>query len=450
MRGFRVAVTLATLMAAALLTSPAAAQRPVAAEVGLFGQYTSFDKELELDNPIGIGGRLSLYLLLKNFAIEGDIQVASTDWNFAGGSRSVTYRPGAVRLVYGLPLGERAQLLLGAGYQMNVFDGRTRPVGNAIAGNEYEDALTVLAGLKFCLSEAWSLRIDVPVDYNPSPNFTGSTTTLDGEATNIGFRVGLGRMLTGTCFDRPVVAPPPPPAAEPPPPPAQPAPTPPPAPPPNQPPVATITAPAAGAMLSGMVTLTGSCRDPEQGDVTANGRWSSNRDGDIGTGGSIDRQLSVGAHTITFLCSDASGLNGSATVNVTSQELLLRMNWVSFDFNQATLTQAGRDTLDGVIRTLTQRADLTIAVEGHTDPFGSPEYNDALSTRRAQAVVDYLTRGGIAAARIGAKGFGEQCLLLQDDAEQPRRTSEEHRVNRRVEIWSVGNAGVATSCRPRQ
>ena len=114
------------------------------------------------------------------------------------------------------------------------------------------------------------------------------------------------------------------------------------------------------------------------------------------------------------------------------------------------LTPAGRDTLDGVIRTLTQRADLSVAVEGHTDPFGSSAYNDALSTRRAQAVVDYLTRGGIAATRIGAKGFGEQCLLLDDDADRPTRPRAEHRVNRRVEIWSVGNAGVATTCRPRQ
>lgn len=448
MRGIRVAVTLAVLAVLSLFPSQTVAQRPVAAEVGVFGQYTRFDRELELDNTIGGGARLSLYLLLRNLALEGDIHVASTDWNFAGGSRSVTYRPFAARLVYGIPLGARAQLLLGAGYQMNVFEGRTRPVGGAIAGNEYEDALSVLAGLKFCLSESWSLRFDVPVDYNPSPNFTGSTVALDGEATNIGLRVGLGRMLKGTCYERPFVPPPPPPAAqEPPPPPAQPAPTPPP---PNQAPVATISAPSAGAMLSGMTTFMGTCRDPEQGDLTASARWRSNRDGDLGTGGSVSRQLSVGAHTITFECADGSGLNGAATINVTSQELLLRMNWVSFDFNQATLTQAGRDTLDGVIRTLTQRADLTIAVEGHTDPFGSSEYNDALSTRRAQAVVDYLTRGGIAAARIGAKGFGEQCLILADDPDQPRRTSEEHRVNRRVEIWSVGNAGVATTCRPRQ
>ncbi|HSA55411.1 MAG TPA: OmpA family protein [Gemmatimonadaceae bacterium] len=445
MRGIRVAGTLSALVGASLLGSTAAAQRPVATEIGLFGQHTRFDQELELDNTTGIGARLSIYLLLRNLAVEGDIQIASTDWNFAGGSQSVTYRPVAARLVYGIPLGQKAQLLLGAGYQLNVFEGRTRQVGAATAGNEYEDALTVLAGLKFCLNEAWSLRFDVPLDYNPSPNFTGSTTALDGEATNIGFRLGIGRMLKGTCFDRPVAPPPPPPpAAEPPPPPA------PPAPPPNQAPVATISSPAAGASLSGMATLTGSCRDPEQGDVTGSARWRSSRDGDIGTGGSVTRQLSGGAHTITFTCTDGSGLTGSATVAVTAQELLVRMNWVHFDFNRATLTQAGRDTLDGIVRTLTQRADLTVAVEGHTDPFGSGEYNDALSTRRAQAVVDYLTRGGIAAARIGAKGFGEQCLLLDDNADRPTRSRAEHRVNRRVEIWSVGNAGVASTCRPRQ
>jgi OOP family OmpA-OmpF porin len=90
---------------------------------------------------------------------------------------------------------------------------------------------------------------------------------------------------------------------------------------------------------------------------------------------------------------------------------------------------------------------MKVAVEGHTDPYGSDEYNQALSERRAGSVNDYLVKGGIAASRISTKGFGEQCLVLDDDHARPAKTKRAHSVNRRVEIWSVGNAGTSASCR---
>lgn len=192
------------------------------------------------------------------------------------------------------------------------------------------------------------------------------------------------------------------------------------------------------------------CQDPEQGDVTTSGRWRSSRDGDIGTGGSFSRTLTPGMHTITLTCTDAQGLTGSTTVSVTFQELLVRLNWVYFDFDRAVLTQAGRDTLDRVAATLQQRSDMRIAVEGHTDPYGTDNYNQSLSDRRAQAVVAYLGSKGVAPGRMALKGFGEQCLVLDDNHDTPARSKAEHRVNRRVEIWSVGDGGVSMGCRPRQ
>ena len=214
--------------------------------------------------------------------------------------------------------------------------------------------------------------------------------------------------------------------------------------------MATITSPVNGASIAGPASFAGTCQDPEQGNVTQSGRWRSSRDGDIGTGGSFSRTLTPGSHTVTLTCSDTPGLTGSTNITVTSQELLVRLNWVYFDFDRSTLTQAGRDTLDRVIAALQQRQDLRIAVEGHTDPYGSDEYNAGLADRRAQTVVGYLTRGGVAAGRISQKGFGEQCLLLDDDHTSPARSKTEHRQNRRVEIWSVGDAGTSAGCRPRQ
>ena len=51
--------------------------------------------------------------------------------------------------------------------------------------------------------------------------------------------------------------------------------------------------------------------------------------------------------------------------------------------------------------------DVT-TVTGHTDRIGSEAYNQALSTRRADAVKNYLIApAGIPAAKITARGTGE-------------------------------------------
>lgn len=457
------------------LAQVAAAQRPVAIEAGLFGQFTKLDRELSIDDVMSIGGRFALYLL-PNIGFEIDGQIGKADWTSAAGVQSITYSPIALRVVWALPLAERMRLMLGLGYQHNVYRNRIRNFNGFIAGNEFEDAVTALGGLKICLDQKWSLRADVPFDYNPSPNFNGSIVLLDGESTNIGFRIGLSRMFDGSCYYTSASLPPaPPPFAQPPatptptpttptpttptptpttptPAPVTPIPTPTPTPPTvpvNTPPLANITSPSNGASIAGPTNFAGTCQDPEQGNLASSARWRSSRDGDIGTGASFSRTLTPGTHTITLTCADGPGLTGTTSIVVTSQELLVRLNWVYFDFDRSTLTQAGRDTLDRVIATLQQRTDLRIAVEGHTDPFGRDEYNQSLSERRAQTVVAYLTRT-VAANRIVQKGFDEQCLMLDDDHTSPARSRAEHRVNRRVEIWSVGDAGTSSSCRPRQ
>jgi outer membrane protein OmpA-like peptidoglycan-associated protein len=435
------------------LAFSANAQKPLSIEGGVFGQFTKIDKELSLDDVLSIGARLGLYVLPR-LSVELDGHIGKTDWAAPGGVTSITYSPWSVKAVYALPLGDRMRILLGMGYQQNVYKNRIQEFGGFTAGNEYEDGVTALVGLKLCLNEKWSLRGEVPVDYNPSPNFNGNIVVLDGESMNWGVRIGISRMLKGGCYESAPEPPPPPPAAAAPPaqPVATPIPTPPPTPipvPVNTPPEATITSPASGASISGAFNFAGRCRDGEQGDVSSSAQWRSNRDGVIGTGASFSRTLSTGAHTITMTCTDQPGLTGTATINVTSAELLFRLLEVSFEFNQATLTAAGRDTLDRVIATLQQRSDLRVAVEGHTDPYGRREYNQGLSERRAQTVMSYLTAGGIAPTRLVSKGFGEECLVLADDNDVPKLPKNDHRVNRRVEIWSVGDGGAAATCRVR-
>ena len=211
----RLLLAVSTLML--LTVSDLQAQKPVAVEGGLFGQFTKLDEELAMDDVGSIGGRLGVYVAFRNFMLELDGQYGKSTWAAPAGATSIDFMPVALRGVYGLPLGERLRLMLGAGIQENIYKGRVRtfPSG-AVAGNEYEDAFTGLVGLKYCLNEKWSLRADGVVDHNPHPNFNGSLQTLNGASTSYGFRIGVSTFFKGYCYERPIAVPPPPPAAPPP------------------------------------------------------------------------------------------------------------------------------------------------------------------------------------------------------------------------------------------
>ena len=95
-----------------------------------------------------------------------------------------------------------------------------------------------------------------------------------------------------------------------------------------------------------------------------------------------------------------------AVVNVASTEL--------FEFNKATLTPEARAKLDQ--RGHRQAKDLGtiryINVNGHADRLGSPQYNQKLSEKRAEAVRAYLVSKGVDADR------GRDLRLRQDPAGQ--------------------------------
>jgi OOP family OmpA-OmpF porin len=79
-----------------------------------------------------------------------------------------------------------------------------------------------------------------------------------------------------------------------------------------------------------------------------------------------------------------------------------------FDFDKAIVKPAGRQALDKFAADLKGAQYDVITVTGHTDRIGSPQYNLALSSRRAAAVRDYLVQpNGIPSGKIAATGTGE-------------------------------------------
>ncbi|MEN8145522.1 MAG: tetratricopeptide repeat protein [Gemmatimonadota bacterium] len=107
---------------------------------------------------------------------------------------------------------------------------------------------------------------------------------------------------------------------------------------------------------------------------------------------------------------------------------------VNFDFNQFTIREDSKSILRTVGEALVQRPDIEMEIQGHTDWVGSEAYNQGLSERRAQAVLDYLleTFPVLQGDQFTAVGMGELVPIQDNDTEEGRAA------NRRVEFVVSG------------
>jgi len=491
------------LLALATFASSARAQNPGTLELGGFAQYTIFDDELNFDNAFGVGGRLGFFII-RYLSLEGDISIQQTQSNVA--NEDITYRPMRFMVLTHIPLGEKVRFHLGGGYAQSVYDGRLTP-------NVYEDAITAIAGLRFCTGQRWGLRFDAVPTYHPSPNqqplsgtslhwslragvsfytrggclgerfdwslaLTPATVTLRrGASQNLtltgtdmkGRVVAVTRFRNQTCTS-------------------------------SDPAVATVdnngrvTAVRAGtatitctAIVSGIsrsatstvtvpfptwtisvspttatrdtgqtVQLAVTARDEDQVDVSAGATWSSSNANVASVSATgLVRCVSGGNATITVTKTQYNETK-SATASITCNQpappppqdrMLISLDTIFFEFDRADIRPAGREVLNRVIRLLTDSASWRISIEGHTDNYGTDEYNQRLSDRRAQTVLNYLTRrpGTIDPSRVSWRGYSERCLIV------PEGDKQQQAINRRVEIWQlVVLSGPPESCRPRR
>ena len=81
---------------------------------------------------------------------------------------------------------------------------------------------------------------------------------------------------------------------------------------------------------------------------------------------------------------------------------------IFYDFDKATLRPESTTALDELVRLLNENPNITIELSAHTDYKGSDEYNEGLSQRRAESVVNYLIEHGIPSDRLTPRGYGER------------------------------------------
>jgi OmpA-OmpF porin, OOP family len=104
---------------------------------------------------------------------------------------------------------------------------------------------------------------------------------------------------------------------------------------------------------------------------------------------------------------------------------------IHFDTGKAAILPDSESLLGEIAKMLKENADVKLSVEGHTDNVGGAAANQALSEKRAQAVVAWLTAHGVAASRLKAKGWGQSKPVADNGSEDGKAK------NRRVELVKI-------------
>ncbi|GLR85668.1 membrane protein [Bradyrhizobium iriomotense] len=107
---------------------------------------------------------------------------------------------------------------------------------------------------------------------------------------------------------------------------------------------------------------------------------------------------------------------------------LLTKGRIRFEPKRANIDPDSAGLLDHLIETALRCPNAMIEVAGHTDSDGEDSFNQALSEKRAQAVIDYLVKAGLPSDRFTAVGYGSTQPVAGND------TDEGKAQNRRIEF----------------
>lgn len=447
--------TLALVLAAALAApSVLPAQRAGTIEIGVFPTIAYPDRTLNLNNARGGPGARIGFFLTDRIALE-----AEGSWVPTNGpdDLDVKYIPLHARAVLNFPAGEHVGFLLGAGYSYSRFDDGYDFSDHGPSGN---------AGMRLGLGEMTSIRIDVYVDYVPSPD-NGAK-----ENWHWGIQPGLSFMLGGRdtgprdrdadgvpddvdeCRDTP-----------------------------EGDRVDARGCTVRDADGDGVFDDADACPDTPSGDrVDAKGcSLPKDADGDGVTddvdacadtpageqvdekgcplpkdadGDGVTDDVDACADTPTGTQVDERGCprdtdgdgvsdaddrcpstpsgvevdgEGCQVLFEPTRKTLI-LEGVNFETGSATLTSEAQAILDGVAEALVAHDTIRVQVTGHTDNTGGRALNQRLSRDRAESVRQYLVSKGVPEDRLTARGMGP------DEPVASNRTAEGRAQNRRVEL----------------
>jgi len=106
-------------------------------------------------------------------------------------------------------------------------------------------------------------------------------------------------------------------------------------------------------------------------------------------------------------------------VSETEEQMFARnVQDVFFEYDSYDLRPDAQTSLTQAAQFLQQHANLRFTLEGHCDERGSTEYNLALGDKRAAAVKEALTKGGVNSGRINTISYGKEKPFCTESNEQ--------------------------------
>lgn len=93
---------------------------------------------------------------------------------------------------------------------------------------------------------------------------------------------------------------------------------------------------------------------------------------------------------------------------------------ITFDVNKSDIKAESMVEINRIKSLMDQYPELRYEVQGHTDSTGSPELNQKLSEKRAQAIVDKLVEMGVSRSRLTAVGKGLYSPIADNSTEEGR------------------------------
>jgi outer membrane protein OmpA-like peptidoglycan-associated protein len=131
-------------------------------------------------------------------------------------------------------------------------------------------------------------------------------------------------------------------------------------------------------------------------------------------------------------CIDKPGPIENAGCPKISEVVIKKLNFaakaIQFETGKDVLTAPSFTQLDEVVKIMNEYTDYQLTIDGHTDNVGKVDKNQLLSQARADAVLNYFTKKGIAAERLVATGYGDTKPLVENNNVANKAK------NRRVEL----------------
>jgi outer membrane protein OmpA-like peptidoglycan-associated protein len=124
-------------------------------------------------------------------------------------------------------------------------------------------------------------------------------------------------------------------------------------------------------------------------------------------------------------------LVGNMEINKYTESISSRMEFksIEFDLKSSEIKPIMFYDLDKVSQFLLDNPDFKLRISGHTDSYGTSDYNLELSKQRAESILEYIIYFGyVPRARVEAEGYGNSMPIVEE------LTEEDRQLNRRVEF----------------